>query len=257
MPTALPNGVSSAVTSFFARRRFRPRLVPTSALVVFVAVTVSLGNWQRHRAAEKDVLAAQFAAASREPAVDLPARDEEALALKFRPVRATGQYDAARQIFIDNKVHGGKAGFDVVAPLKLVQSGRYVLVDRGWIAQGASRRELPSVPPPTETLTVTGRVNLPPLRYLELGGEHTAGPLWENLDVKRVGSAMSIDLLPIVVEQTEPVVPGDALVRDWPPPDLGSQQNISYMLQWYSFAALAVVLWLALNWRSREDRNGN
>jgi surfeit locus 1 family protein len=256
MATALPNGMTSSVRSFFARRQFGPRIVPTLAMILFVAITISLGNWQRHRAEEKDALAAQLAAASREPPVDLPAGDDAALALRFRAVRAIGQYDAVHQILIDNKVRAGRAGFDVVAPLKLGESGRYVLVDRGWIAQGASRRDLPQVPVPPGNMTVTGRVNLPPQRYLELAREHAPGPLWENLDVRRIAAATGLDLLPIVVEQMDPVAPSDALKRDWPPPDFGSQQNFSYMLQWYSFATLAFVLWLALNWRRRGSRDG-
>jgi len=256
MATALPNAMTSSVRSFFARRRFRPRLVPTLAMIVFVAVAIPLGNWQRHRAEEKDALAARVAAASREPPLDLPAVDDTALALRYHAVRAAGRYDAAHPILIDNKVRAGRPGFDVVTPLELGESRRYVLVDRGWIAQGASRRELPQVPVPSGNVTVVGRVDLPPQHYLELSREHAPGPLWENLDVRRIAAATGLDLLPVIVEQTDPAAPGDALLRDWPPPDVGSQQNFSYMLQWYSFATLAFVLWVALNWRQRGSRDG-
>lgn len=249
MRMVLPN----AMRSLLAGRRFRPRLVPTLATVAFVALTVALGNWQRHRAAENEELAARFSAASREPPVELPARDDDALALRFRTVRASGRYEASRQILIDNKVHAGRAGFDVVAPLRLAGGGRYVLVDRGWVAQGASRRELPVVPPPAGELTVVGRVSQPPQHYLELGGDRTPGMIWENLDVKRIAAATGLDLLPVVLEQADAGAPPDGLVRDRPPPDLGPARNLSYMLQWYSFAALAVALWLALNW-VRVDR---
>lgn len=248
MRTSVPN----ALTSFFRERQFRPRVIPTAAMIAFVALTLALGHWQRQRAAEKDALAAQFSAASREPPVELPSRDDEAVALRFRMVRATGQYDAARQILIDNKVRAGRPGFDVVAPLKLADSGRYVLIDRGWVAQGASRRDLPNVAVPSGTLNVAGRVNIPPLRYLELGRERASGPLWENLDVRRIAAATGLDLLPVVVEQADPVAPPDRLLRDWPQLDFGSAQHVSYMLQWYSFGALAVILWLGLNWRVRE-----
>lgn len=253
MHTTVPN----ALTSFFRERQFRPRVIPTTAMIAFVALTVALGNWQRHRVAEKDALADQLAAASRGAPVDLPWHDDEALALRFRTVRATGHYDAARQILIDNKVRAGRPGFDVVAPLKLADSGRYVLIDRGWVPQGASRRDLPNVAVPSGTVNVAGRVTVPPQRYLELTRERTPGPLWENLDVRRIAAATGLDLLPVVIEQADPVVPPDTLLRDWPQPDFGSAQHVSYMLQWYSFGALALILWLGLNWRVRdESRDG-
>jgi len=221
-------------------------------MIAFCALAIGLGNWQRHRAAEKEALAADYAAASRQPPTELPASDDEAARLRYRAVRIDGEYDAARQIFIDNKVHDGRAGFDVVAPLRIAGTSRHVLVDRGWIAQGATRADLPVVPPPAGSLSIVGRVNEPPRRYLELEHENAAGALWENLDVQRIAAATGLDLLPVIVEQLDPVVPADALVRDWPAPDLGARQNFSYMIQWYSFAALAAGLWLGLNWRLRE-----
>ncbi len=245
---SLPNRLAS----FLATRRFRPGALPTLGMIAFVAQTLGLGNWQRHRAAEKDLLAAQFAAADRAPPLDLLAAEADPSRLRFRVVRVRGEYDAARELFIDNKVHAGRAGYDVVAPLKLAGSERFVLVDRGWVAQGPRRAELPVVPAPSGMLTVIGRANLPPKRYLELASEKGTGPLWQNLDLARIAAATGLDLLPVIVEQTDPVVPPDGLVRAWPAPDLGADQNRSYMLQWYSFAALALILWLGLNWRRRD-----
>lgn len=243
----LPNRLAA----FFAARRFRPRWLPTLGMVLFCVLTVALGNWQRHRAADKQALAAQSAAAAKAASVELVAADADPTRLRFRTVRARGEYDSARQLFIDNKVYAGRAGYDVVAPLKLAGGERFVLVDRGWIAQRARRTELPTAAPPAGTVTVIGRANLPPQRYFELERDRGAGPLWQNLDVQRISAATGLELLPIIIEQTDPVTPDDGLVRDWPAPDLGADQNRSYMLQWYSFAALAVVLWLTLNWRVR------
>ncbi|MGH8712986.1 MAG: SURF1 family protein, partial [Casimicrobiaceae bacterium] len=60
-----------------------------------------------------------------------------------------------------------------------------------------------------------------------------------------------LPLLPFIIEQTGET--GDGLRRDWPAPDFGVEQHRSYMVQWYSLAALGVVLWLTLNWRERRD----
>jgi surfeit locus 1 family protein len=248
----LPNRLAT----FLATHRFRPRWLPTLGAIAMVALTLALGNWQRHRAADKDAVAAQFAAAASAPPVDLAAADSDVTRLRFRTVQARGEYDGARQLFIDNKVHAGRVGYHVITPLKLAGSEHFVLVDRGWIAQGARRGELPAVPPPAGLLTVVGRANLPPRRYLELGEARDSKLLWENLDIARIAAATGLELLPVIIEQTDPVVPADGLVRDWPAPDLGADQNRSYMLQWYSFAVLAVMAWLCLNWRPRAADAG-
>src|SRR5262252_5889839 len=140
--------MSNAVASFFSRRRFRPTLWPTLGLIVLLAATISLGNWQRHRAWEKEAMHEQLERAGHAPAMELPATIDDASALRFRSVRIVGEYDAPRQFLIDNKVQGGRVGYHVVAPFKIAND-RYVLVDRGWVAQGASRSRLPQTPPPS------------------------------------------------------------------------------------------------------------
>ena len=59
-----------------------------------------------------------------------------------------------------------------------------------------------------------------------------------------------------VVEAAAGSAPDDGLVRDWPTPDFGIETHRIYMVQWYAFALLAVVLWVAFN-RPRSTRAGN
>ncbi len=130
----------------------------------------------------------------------LPAGVDDWTAWRFRQIAATGEYDARRQILIDNKVHDGRVGFDVVTPLHLAD-GRAVLVDRGWIAGGPTRARLPQAPPPEGTITLRGRIDIPARDYFELGDRKApAGPIWEHLDPARFAQASGIPVLPIVVE---------------------------------------------------------
>ena len=218
------------------------RVVPTLATIVGIVVFVAAGNWQRGRMDEKARLGAQMEAAGRAAPAALPSRVDDWNAWRFRPVTATGVFDAARQILIDNKVHAGVVGYDVVTPLAL-PDGRVVLVDRGFVPGGATRATPPRVPPPAGTVEVRGRVNVPPSRYVELGSTAPAGPVWQHLDPRRFAEATGVDVLPVVIEATAPTGGDDALVRDWPAPDAGIERHWIYMLQWYSFAALAAGLW--------------
>ena len=58
--------------------------------------------------------------------------------------------------------------------------------------------------------------------------------------------------MPVMIEAT--AAPSgserdDGLVRDWPAPDFGVDKHRIYMVQWYSFAGLAIALWIVLNLR--------
>jgi surfeit locus 1 family protein len=224
-------------------RRFRPAFVPTLAAVLGIAVFVAAGNWQRDRLAAKRELRSQLDAVSAAVPVMLPTGVHDWAAWRYRPILATGVFDASRQILIDNKVHAGVVGYAVVTPLRL-PDGRAVLVDRGFVAVGRTRALLPSVPPPAGEVTVRGRVNLVSQGYFELGREDPGGPVWQNLDPVRFAAATGLTVLPIVVEATAPTGGDDGLARDRAQPDLGIEKHRIYMWQWYTFAAMALGLWL-------------
>jgi cytochrome oxidase assembly protein ShyY1 len=237
----------SAISTFLARKQFRPTLWPTLGMLLLVAATVSLGNWQRHRALEKEALRTQYEQAIHEDAIDLDAR-QDAQELRFRSVRARGTYVSRAQVLIDNRFHAGRPGYEVVTPLKLA-GDRYVLVDRGWIAATSRRSDLPQAPAPAAEVTVQGRIDMPPARYLELSKDEGDGPVRQNLDIARIARASALPLLPFIIEQTGDTA--DGLVREWPAPDFGIERHVGYMVQWYLMAALGLLLWLTLNWRVR------
>ena len=166
--------------------------------------------------------------------------------------RIAGEYLPQRQVFIDNKVQAGRAGYHVVTPLALAD-GRVVLVNRGWVGQRASRSVLPEVPPPAGQVIVQGRLSLPPAGYLELEPDSAGGQIRQNLDPARFAAATGLAVLPAVIEATAAPVPDDGLVRAWTGPDLGVDTHRIYMVQWYAFALLASVLWL---WFHRPRARG-
>jgi surfeit locus 1 family protein len=57
-------------------------------------------------------------------------------------------------------------------------------------------------------------------------------------------------VLPLVIEQVEG--PADGLVREWGRPDAGADKHRIYMMQWYTFAALAAALWTWFTFRRRR-----
>ena len=242
-------------------RRIRPRAVPTLAAIAAVVVFVAAGQWQQRRMHEKEVLRAEFDAATAVAPLDLAAKTERTdwNALRYRKVTASGEYDARRQILVDNRVHDGRAGYHVITPLVLTD-GRLVLVNRGWAPQGASRAALPQVLPPAGPVTVQGRIAIPRASAFEPAKDSTSGAtsgsmsgfVWQSIDVARFSAATGMAVLPVVIEAVDtPAAPalGDGLVRDWLAPDFGVEKHEIYMVQWYALAVLAIVLWATLNLR--------
>lgn len=225
--------------------------VPTLAALVVVALCVVAGNWQRSRMHEKQALADALAAADRLAAAPLPAQAPDWTAWRYRRVVARGRYDAAGQFLVDNRVHQGRVGYDVVTPLALAD-GAWILVDRGFVAAAADRAVLPDAPPPPGEVDVEGRVEVP-ARGFVIGNPQPQGVLWPHLDPERYAARSGRRVLPVFLQATGSAA-GAGLARDWPAPDLGTQMHLGYMVQWYTFAAMAAGLWLFFGWRRWRRR---
>jgi surfeit locus 1 family protein len=132
----------------------------------------------------------------------------------------------------------------VVTPLRV--DGDQVLVNRGWIEAGPRRDVLPQVRTPVGHVHVEGVMleRLPRLLNLE---SKATGKVRQSLDLGEFAKQTGLRLRPYFLEQHSPA--DDGLARDWPRPDAGVAMHESYSLQWYSFAALAAVLFIVLSFR--------
>jgi len=233
-----------------AAARRKPAWIPAVAALLTVAVCVLAGNWQHRRMHEKETLQAQIAAAAGAAPTALPAGIADWIPWRFRSVTLTGEFDARHQFLLDNRMHAGRVGFDVITPFTL-GDGRIVLVDRGWIAGGQTRDVLPAAAPPQGAVTFRGRIDIPPAAYVELGKRAAStGPLWQHLDPRRFAEATGIAVLPIVVNAVE-MPRDDGLARNFALPDTGIEKHLGYMVQWYTFAAMAAGLWFWFALRPR------
>lgn len=225
---------------------FTPRLVPTLAAAAFIALTGSLSRWQAHRAEEKDARQHLYEERMAQPPLDLMG-PVDASATLFRRVRADGTWIADKQVFVDNQVEQGHAGFDVVTPLRLRSSGSVVLVNRGWVARTDAYPKPPRVDVPAGTVHVEGIAALPPARFVELvPSEAIIGSVFQNLSLERYRKWSGIDVLPVEVFADPP---GPGLVAVHERPDAGSEQNRQYEATWFLLAATAAALWIGLNLR--------
>jgi len=243
----------------------------TAALLLLaaaVAVLASLGRWQLHRADERRAILAAIEAGRAQPPLALAAGTPAAELAAWRPARAQGAWLGELSVLLENRNQNGRPGYWLATPLLLDAAHRQaVLVLRGWLPRqpdGAAPRppaaaagpqsvagELaPRVPRLFELWSLGApRASLPPA--LPAGAEP---PMVQNLDLSDYARATGLALLPAVLMQTEG---DDGLVRDWPQPSVDYNQNLGYALQWFSFAAIAAIAWLAVAARAwRGARRG-
>lgn len=234
-------------------RRWRPPLIPSLAALIVISVTVSLGNWQMRRAAEKEAAQIALAAADQMEPQALPGAEPTLTALADRRIRARGEWLSEFTVFIDNRTHRGVSGFHVVTPFKIEGVSTPVLVLRGWVASDPARR---SIPPPVRSVRgpvrLVGRVmpDVPQALELKASPEPGLGDrVWQNASLERMRRWTGLDLADFVVRQTESEQ-GDAapvengLIREWREPGTGVDKHRGYAAQWYGLAALVLALWI-------------
>ena len=200
---------------------FRPPAWAVALAVAGCAAGIALGNWQSDRAAQK-----------------------RAAAKTVQPVSLKGEFLPRFTVLLDNKMHNGRPGYQVVQPLRL-PGGKQVLVNRGWEPAGGTRLQIPELRTPSGEISLQGiRLDRLPRAYEPAGAKHE-GAVWQNISVQEFAAWSGLALEPWVLEQHSDL--DDGLVRDWPRAGSGVEMHESYALQWYSLAVLSIVLLVALN----------
>ena len=198
---------------------FRPRLWALALAAAACAAGIALGNWQLRRADEKREV--------------LPR------------VAVEGEFLPRYTVYLDNKTRRGKAGYEIVTPMKIRGSSSHVLVNRGWIEAGKTRDVLPEVRTPAGELRLEGLALERLAQPLKLKEDKSR--VRQSLDIAAYAAETGLRLEPRVIEQHSDIP--DGLARDWPPHDAGVEKNEGYALQWYSLAALALILAVVLSFR--------
>ena len=213
-----------------------------------IALFVWLGLWQAERAEEKGARQRLLEARVAEAPLVLSGSFGPRDALLYRRVRAEGDWIEAGQIFVDNQVLEGRAGFHVLTPLRIRGGEIAVLVNRGWTPRTREYPEPPRVDVPRGSVQVEGLATVPPARVLELSAHTVEGRVWQNLSLDRYAERMRLRVLPVVV-LADPPAPGLKAVTE--KPDAGVLKHREYSLTWFSLAATLAAIWLFFTFRRR------
>ena len=228
-------------------RPWPPALRWTAYVLVAIAFAITcayLSHWQFSRNAERS--AQLQLVTDNYDAVPIPlsraitGTDDFDDALEWHPVEVTGTYLADQQLVARNRPHGGTSAFEVLTPL-LLDDGRVLIIDRGWVPPAEKGEGTAPIPaPPAGEVTVIARLR--PGEPLPSSGRGAPD-----------GQVPTINL-PLVANTTGATTITSAyatLVRDDPapvqapvalePPTNDPGPYLSYAVQWILFAVMGFV----------------
>lgn len=180
--------------------------------------------------------------------VSLSAQHREREKLLDRAATARGRWLADKTLFVDNKIHLGRAGYHVLTPLQLSGSATVVLVNRGWIAAPRLRSDVPSVSSPAGEIEIAGVTRSFETRTFELQETQPQGGVWQHVREADYRRLSGLDALPVLLLQTG--ADGDGLVRDWGAPENPATRHYGYAAIWLVFALMAAAYGL-FAWRKK------
>jgi len=227
----------------------RRSIVFCAFAVVAAALFVRLGFWQLARLRAKVQRNAVIAAQQRTRPVQFASLPPDTVAARYRRAVVTGAFDYEHELVVSGRTHQGSPGVELVTPLRVPGSDTVVLVNRGWVyspnAAAVDRGRWRE----RDSATVTGYVEL----YAPDAPATTAATdprIVRRLSRREVASRIPAPLAPYYLVATGDTASAHPVRREMPVLDEGSHRG--YAIQWFAFAAIAIVGALAVIRRERR-----
>lgn len=232
--------------------KFNWKLTLFTALML--PLLILLGLWQLDREQEKTEMQALYERRALEvplPLSQINWRDND---LGWTQVSAQGSYDVNRQFLLDNRIYESRVGYEVITPL-LTDQG-LLLVNRGWIAQGRTRRDLPALPVTDDVVTLNAVIYVPSGEVMMLGSGIEPGTgIWpeviQRLDMTLISEMLGDNVLPYSVR----LAPGsnELLQANWQAINMQPETHRAYAVQWFVMALVLMVLYFMFSFRRSES----
>ncbi|WP_179213785.1 SURF1 family protein [Rhizobium sullae] len=222
------------------------------AVLIALAILISLGTWQVERLYWKESLIADIA--ERRASAPVPLADIERMLasgadIEYRPVTATGRYvnDKERHFFA---TWHGRTGYYVYTPLE-VAGARYLFVNRGFVPFENKEPEKRMQGQLTGEQTVTGlaRNKLPGKPSWVVPENDVAKNIfyWKDLDVMATSTGLDkASVVPFFVDADSTPNPNGLPIGGVTEVDLPNN-HLQYAFTWYGLAAVLVVI-VVISW---------
>jgi surfeit locus 1 family protein len=220
--------------------------IATVLLIILLILFINAGFWQLGRAAEKEELEESFRTGAGMELLQTPIDDEAADDSRYRRLQLEGRFEPDKQILLDNIVHGGINGYEVLTPFRTHDVT--IMVNRGWIRANPDRRIVPDISVDDSERSVTGIVNKFSEPGIRFAAEFPDDAPWPRRmlypDRTTISKALNtpVESYQLLLVENQP----DGYTRKWKVLQVNPGTNYGYALQWFSFAVLAIIFYTIL-----------
>jgi surfeit locus 1 family protein len=208
--------------------------------IIAAAACVRLGIWQLRRLGERRARNALIASRLDSAAVDPSALPRDTASARFRRVRVTGVPDYEHELVYATRTRLGSPGVDLLTPIRRPGTDTAILVNRGWVySPDGSTVDAPKWRD-RDSVFVGYVEELP-----SSGGASFASRpnVMARLSYDVVAKSLPYPVLPIYVVAlagADTSTAPDRIARLTVPP-LDEGPHLSYAIQWFGFALVALV----------------
>ena len=211
------------------RKKFNPGVRITIFFVIFAVVFFSLGIWQIERGQTKTQIMSEFEDKLTKEPIYLNAESK-----KWDRVLVSGRWENKKQLLIDNVIHQGIAGYKVLTPLRIDETNKLILVDRGWIKQNKFRDQLPDIQIPDDFESVSGTLEQPELG-LVLSDELISNnwpKISQTKNVEVISKAYTEEIFPMIL-LADPLLKNSLEYIKITPTNMTPIKHYGYSSQWF------------------------
>jgi cytochrome oxidase assembly protein ShyY1 len=223
--------------------KYRLPLVATVITFIAVVIMFALGMWQLQRAEQKTLRLQSMENASESAQLGVTQVLADIDNMQDMPIHFKAQPDIQHYFLLDNKIHQGRVGYQVLVPLK-TNSG-VVIANFGWVSATHSRDILPEVQIDPTAVLYSGIVSFPTKNILVTETAIVDGnwpKVLQAVDLKVLQQHYNQPLLPLVVKLADK--PESGFIRQWRTVIMAPEKHVAYAVQWFLLALAAVIIFI-------------
>jgi surfeit locus 1 family protein len=235
---------------FYHHYRFKPKLLPSLAVLVLFPFLLSLGFWQLGRMEEKQtIMDAMLLWQSEKPVEFKPDPAPE----NYNKIKVLGKFLVKFSVLLEHQMHNNQLGYQVLTPLEISADLPWFWVNRGWVPQEA----IPKLGEPLEqSLELIGLIYYPSENRFILGENLSKTPSGmlkiQRMDFKALTEQFGHAFYPYVL-LLDPSAP-QGFVRDWEIKTLPPSKHLGYAVQWFALAGTLLSLYIIVNLKRKPKK---